>query len=521
VLARSSTGAAAAAAALCVLLAGGCAPPAGAPVLPADAEALPPPPRAAPGVFPLAVSRDGRHLVDREGRPWRIQADAAWMLSSNATGPELDAYLDARRAQGFNAFYLMALVHPGGYPSPYAPRNRAGDPPLAIPDRLDSAGASPDSERYWRWIDEIVDRAAARGMAVMLCYAYLGFDGGAEGWYQTLLAQPDRAACRRYGEWIGARYRDRPNVIWFALGDFTPPPGSEGEARARAVLDGIKASGAGQLFMAEPSGPAGIPTLDAKAFADAIDLSSFYGYGRIGRGECYVQADAAHRLSPPKPAWVQEGGYEFEDNTGGFTGQSYETRRTRFWSVLAGGTAGDGFGTRDVWLWRDVPGKLTTPGAEYASYAFALFASLPWWELRPSGAGPGRAGRELVVAGQGRWGGLDWIAAAVTARGSHLLAYVPPRVWGKKRFTREWLRALWPFDGGGGRELEVDLSLLRGPVRARWLDPATGRFLPIAGGHGLPPAGTRRFVTPAGRRADGSDDWLLVLDVDEGLKKPH
>jgi hypothetical protein len=67
----------------------------------------------------------------------------------------------------------------------------------------------------------------------------------------------------------------------------------------------------------------------------------------------------------------------------------------------------------------------------------------------------------------------------------------------------------------------VDLSLLRGPVRARWLDPATGRFLPIAGGHGLAPAGTRRFVTPAGRRADGSDDWLLVLDVDEDLKKPH
>ena len=171
----------------------------------------------------------------------------------------------------------------------------------------------------------------------MLSFTYLGFGGGSEGWYETLLAQPSRETCFAWGEWLGRRYRDWPNVLWFALGDYTPPSGSEGEARARAIIDGIKAAGARQLFLAEPSGPTGIPTLDAKAFADVVDLSSFYGYGRSGRGECYEQADAAFRISPPKPAWVQEGGYEFEDNTGGFTGESYETRRTRFWAVLGGG----------------------------------------------------------------------------------------------------------------------------------------------------------------------------------------
>ena len=484
-----------------------------APEPPPTAEAVPAPSPSDPDAFPLSISGDGRYLVDRRGRPWRLQADAAWVMSTSATPGGVAAYLDTRRAQGFNSFYLMALVRPANGPTPFAPNDRDGDPPLAIPGRLDTAGATPASERYWKRLDGIIDAAAARGFAGVLAYTYLGFAGGEEGWYETLLAQPSRATCFAWGEWLGRRYRDRANLIWLALGDFTPPPGSEGEARARAVLDGIKAAGARQLFVAEPSGPDGVPTIDAKAFADAIDMSSFYGYGPAGRGACYVQADAAYRLAPPRPAWVQEGGYEFEDNTGGFTGQSYETRRTRFWSVLAGGTAGDGFGSRDVWRWRDVPASLHTPGAAYSTFAFGLFGSLPWWDLRPSGVGEDRAGRELIVGGQGRWGGLDYIASAVTSSGSHLVAYVPPMVTGKRRFTRDWLRALLSSGSGGARRFEIDMGALRGPVRARWLDPATGRFLPATDGRDLANAGRRRFVTPAGRRADGSDDWLLVLDT--------
>ena len=434
------------------------------------------------------------------------------MMSSDATADEVETYLDTRRSQGFNAFYLMALVHPGAAPSPHAPNNKAGDPPLATPGRFDTAGTTAESERYWEWIDFIVDNSAARGMAVMLAYTYLGFGGGPEGWYQTLLAQPDRATCFAWGAWLGRRYRDRPNILWLALGDYTPPPGSEGEARARAVLDGIKSAGARQLVLAEISGPTGIPSRDAKAFADVIDMNSFYGYGRSGRGDCYPEADAAYRVSPPRPAWVQEGGYEFDDNTGGFSAQSYESRRTRFWAVLGGGTAGDGFGSGDAWRWRNHPASLHTPGAEYSSHAFALFASFPWWELRPSGLGEGRAGRDLVVEGRGRWGGLDYITSAVTAGGSHLLAYVPPRLPGPKRFTREWFLALLPSGPGGGREFEVDMAALRGPVRARWFDPSTGDLIPISAGYELASTGRRRFRTPTGRRADGSDDWLLVLD---------
>ena len=81
----------------------------------------------------------------------------------------------------------------------------------------------------------------------MLAYTYLGFRGGDQGWYAEVLAQRDRQTLYDWGKWLGSRYRDASNVIWFGLGDFAPPDGSEGAARARAIADGIKAAGARQL----------------------------------------------------------------------------------------------------------------------------------------------------------------------------------------------------------------------------------------------------------------------------------
>jgi hypothetical protein len=443
-------------------------------------------------VYPLKVSDDGRYLVDQRDHPWRIRADAAWLMSTQATPAEVDRYLETRTVQGFNAFYLHAMVHSGGYDAaPNAPANAQGDRPFDAAGDFSTAGASPASERYWRWIDSIIDKAAAHGMVVMLAYTYLGFEGGDQGWYREVMKQPGRKALFDWGYWLGSRYKDEANVIWLGLGDFTPPDGSEGAARARAIARGIKAAGAAQLFMAEPSNPDEIPG-QVPGFGRFVDLNSFYGYGPHGEGQVYETAKRAWGLSPPKPAWMQEGTYEYEDNTGHFTGQPWETRRGRYWSVLGGGTAGDGFGSRDVWQWHDFPAALSSPGAKYSVYAFDLFNSLPWWKLRPSGTEPGLAGTTLVTKGRGMWGGSDYITAALTDDHEWLLAYVPVTQHGHRRF--------W-----------VDMAALAGPVRARWFDPSTGTYIAISDGYGLANHGVRRFTTP-GLRSDGTDDWLLVLD---------
>jgi hypothetical protein len=437
--------------------------------------------------FPLRVSADRRHLEDQSGRPFRIQADAGWFMSTNATPEEADAYLAIRQAQGFNCFYLMAMVHAGEYKHvPHAPANRAGVQPFTVPG---SFGAP--NEPYWRWIDFIIDRAAERGLAVMLAYTYLGYEGGAEGWYRDVLQQPSREACYQWGLWLGNRYKAKSNVVWFALGDYQPPTGSEGSIRVRRILDGVKAAGATQLFMAEMSGPDTLPS-DVPDFADAIDQNSFYGYGPRGNGRVYETADRAWAVTPPRPAWQQEGIYEFDSNLDAFTGAPWETRRARFWSVLAGGIAGDGFGSRDTYRWVDFPANLFSPGARYSSIAFRLFASLPWWRLHPSGTAPGYAGRDLVLSGGGTRGAADYVTAALAEGGTHLLAYVPP-------------------SGTAARSLAVDLTSLGGSVRARWFNPATGAWIEIASR--LANDGPRVFDTP-GDNGTGANDWVLVLDTD-------
>jgi hypothetical protein len=448
------------------------------------------PPRAP--VFPLEISADGRYLVDQRGEPWRIQADAAWLMSSVATPEEVDMYLDTRRSQGFNSFYLMAMVHPRGYSeAPDAPANHQGDSPFDGEGVFSTAGDSAESQRYWAWIDSIVEKAAARDMVVMLSYSYLGWNGGDMGWYADIENQPNREALFDWGVWLGERYGDDPNIIWFGLGDFAPPGGTEGSLRTVAIADGIMSAGAPQLFMAEPNPPDEIPS-EAPDFGAIVDMNSFYGYGPQGIGTVYETADRAWRLNPAIPAWMQEGTYEYENNWGHFSGKPWDTRRGRFWSVLSGGTAGDGFGSRDVWQWNDIPESLGTPGAAYSTYAFELFASMPWWLLEPSGRDPGFTGIDLVVGGEGEWGSLDRVTAARTSDHQWMLAYVP--------VTEQ-----------GPRTIEVDMSALAGRGRARWFDPATGNYIAISDGYEFDNAGTRAFETP-GRRDDGTDDWLLVLD---------
>jgi Putative collagen-binding domain of a collagenase len=166
--------------------------------------------------------------------------------------------------------------------------------------------------------------------------------------------------------------------------------------------------------------------------------------------------------------------------------------RGRFWSVLAGGTAGDGFGSRDAWQWRDVPASLATPGSDYSTHAFDLFASLPWWKLRPSGSAPDLAGTTLITGGQGSWGDPDYITSALTD-------------------DHEWLLAYVPVTHGGARTFHVEMRAMAGPIRARWFDPATGAYLAISDGYQLANEGRHSFTTP-GQRGDGTDDWLLVLD---------
>jgi hypothetical protein len=85
---------------------------------------------------------------------------------------------------------------------------------------------------------------------------------------------------------------------------------------------------------------------------------------------------------------------------------------------------------------------------------------------------------------------MDWVTAAMTSTGSHLLAYIPT------------------VGGTASRSITIDMTAMSGPTRARWWDPSSGAFTEIA--TGLPNSGTRSFTSP-GANAGGQNDWVLVL----------
>jgi hypothetical protein len=293
--------------------------------------------------------------------------------------------------------------------------------------------------------------------------------------------------CRRFGEYLGGRYRGRDNLLLLIGGDFTPPRGSEGVARLRAIIEGMKAGGARQLWTGGWGG--NTASTDVEALATLVDLNAVYT-----AKPTYQLARRTFTRRPSLPTFLLETGYEAEAWQ---PGDPASIRKYEYSAVLGGCTAGAFYGHRDVWefatetwwsgypfghqLWRS---SLDAPAAFDMKRMGALLDSVAWQALVPAGL---IGMKELVVGGGGRYGTEAWVSAAATPDGSALLAYVPPAHAGP---------------------ILIDMTALGGPVEARWFDPTTGQYSPI--GRSLPNVGTRSFAVP-GRNGAGASDWVLAL----------
>src|SRR5262249_1827675 len=146
-------------------------------------------------------------------------------------------YLDDRRRRGFNAILVNLIEHKF---CSQPPRTRAGLAPFGKPDRF----VAPNPA-YFDFAEQVVRKADAQGIVVFLCPAYLGYDGGDEGWFQEIRAG-GRQALHDYGRFIGERFRSHPNIIWTIGGDFTPPDADLWTVDA--VAAGIREGGAHQVM---------------------------------------------------------------------------------------------------------------------------------------------------------------------------------------------------------------------------------------------------------------------------------
>jgi hypothetical protein len=406
-------------------------------------------------------------------------------MIANLTYAEADTYLNDRKAKGFNTVIVNLLEHKFAV---NAPADRNGDQPFTTAGNF----ATPNPA-YFAFADSIIDLAAAKGMLVLLDYAYLGYNGGDEGWWAELTNGTNtQATCYAFGQYLGNRYASRTNIAWVTGGDFVPPANSEGETRLHKILDGIQSvPNVSRLVTGHWS--SSMVSTDEPAFAGAITLNAAYArpapYAVTLRGYNYARAMPSFLIeavfeagsSPPEqgdPASVR--GYEYGAYLFGIGGVLYGHRDIWEFSTDTWSSGLDPVHQR----WQL---SLDAPGAQDMARMDGLLDGLAWWTLVPSNT---NGMKQLVTGGGGAFGNADYVTAAALRDGSLLLAYVPST-------------------GTAPTTITIDMSALSGPVRARWWNPTTATYTAI--GTGLPNVAPRGFTTP-GNNGTGANDWILVLD---------
>ena len=433
-------------------------------------------------VFPLTLSVDRRDLVETNGRPFLIQGDSAWSLAAELSEEETIRYLDDRHSRGFNAI-LFNLIEAAF--TDHTPRwsNAEGEAPFA--DMNDWTTAN---EAYFAHVDWLLRELEQRGMLALVVPAYIGYDCGPQGWCERMFANGvDRL--EQYGRFVGARYRDFPNIVWIEGGDLTPSTTGDPSQMdlVNAVANGIAAGDGGEHYHAAHWGRgtsgADVPDLSW------LDIDTTYPTSKAPVDE-QVLADY-QRDTGALPVLLIEASYENEHAT-----SMRRLRSQMFEPVLSGG-CGFLFGNFPVWSFWDpdapewpndgeFPRGWTTAlgsaGAGAGRIAGEFFRALPWDELLPD------TGHVIVTAGFGTYGDETYALAAATPDRRTVVAY----------FT-------------GPLTATINMSVLPGPARARFFDPALGVFTEIDGSP-FANSGSRE-IAPPGLNGDGSDDWLLVLEA--------
>lgn len=415
-------------------------------------------PRSAFARYPLKVSENRRYLVDQHDQPVLVHGDSPWSLIVGPTPEEAEMYLTDRAAKGFNTLLVNLLEHKF---TPNAPCNFRGDRTFTTPEDF-----TTPNEKYFEHAGWVIRRAGEMGIQILLDVCFLGFDGGDQGWYVDVLANGPRR-CAEFGRYVAERYKDFDNILWVIGGDKNLD--KEREAMA-AMGDAIRAVDARHLctgHMVQGTSP--LDPLRGFGGAPWIDLNNVY-YSEVVHSRCIH----AYYRQPTIPFILIESTYEGEHNA-----SRVQIRRQAYWSLLRG-ACGQLIGNRPIWLFD--PGwlqALNSPASVAMVYLKRLFESRPWWEFVPD------AEHKVVTAGLGEFRGMDYLAAALTADGSCLMAYMP-----------------------SSRTIAVDTSRLSGDkADVWWFNPRTGE---VEAGKPITGRG-EKWLTPPDSPADHGD-WVVVVD---------
>src|SRR5690554_3022076 len=154
----------------------------------------------------LVVHENKRFLCHADGTPFFYLGDTAWELFHRLDETEIDTYLENRREKGFNVIQAVILAELDGLNTP----NKNGDRPL-----LGNDPRKPN-EAYFAWVDKVIRKAVGKGMYIGLLPTW-GDKVDVQWGTGPVVFDTDNAYV--YGQYLGERYKDFPNIIWIIGGD--------------------------------------------------------------------------------------------------------------------------------------------------------------------------------------------------------------------------------------------------------------------------------------------------------------
>jgi Protein of unknown function (DUF4038)/Putative collagen-binding domain of a collagenase len=423
---------------------------------------------------PLRVSANGRYLVDQSGAPFLIVGDSPQALIGNLTETQANAFFADRQAEGFNTEWINLLCadytgcHSDGTTfdglKPFSTGGSPSDYDLATPN-----------PSYFQRVDEMINLAAQHGQTVFL-------DPIETGSWLTTLRNNGTTKAFTYGAYLGNRYMSFPNIVWMSGNDFQSWSNSTDANLVLAVMQGIQSVDTVHVQTVELAYNVS-SSLDSSILAPLVTLNAAYTYYPT-----YAEVLHAYNQSSSAPTFMVESNYEFENNTGNDPSTPALLRQQEYWTMLSGAT-GQFYGNHYTWSfttgWEN---NLDTVGATQLGYQTRLLTSLPWYQLVPD------QNHAVLTAGYGTFTDTgpvhtnDYATAARTPDGSVVMVYMPT-----------------------SRTITIDMSKLAGTVTARWFDPTDGTST-TASGSPFANSGSRQF-TPPGANAEGSGDWVLLLQV--------